>query len=115
MRALVLVTVLAVATACSSGDEEQGKSETRTVHLTVQHEANMQVGNLIQKVLDVGDPVEALCFATAPEGYPGPVAQVQSGPTIGYVTVEADGTSFFDVPANELRERLPDCGPTGLM
>jgi hypothetical protein len=104
---------------CSRSAPQSHPSKSRphleSVFLTAEEEVPMQVGNLVQKVLEPGSTVEALCFAPAPPTYPGPVAQVRSGRTVGYVVVEHDGRSTFDLTASQLDERLPSCERVNLM
>lgn len=107
MRIMVILAALLLSTSCSGADEGH-------VELRATREVWMVNGNLNQKELRAGDEVVATCFAEAPGGYPGPVIQVRSGPTIGYAVAEAVGVENFDLSASALRDRLPDCGSTGL-
>jgi hypothetical protein len=100
---VVLVTVL-VAACSSNSDSPHGSLE-----ITARHDVPMQVGNVVQKTLHTGAKVEALCFADAPMGYPGPVAKVRSRKTVGYVIVEADGEPSFNLSGSDIEARLPTC------
>lgn len=129
MRGAAVLIVLVMASACTAREGDASPpSEPRTsarsataptgsthVSLIAMHEVPMQIGNLVQKVISVGETVEAVCFAPAPAGYPGPVAKVQSGPTLGFVIIDVNGAALFDVPAKQLEAQLPACGPTSLM
>jgi hypothetical protein len=127
-RALVLVPLLVLTSACTQnsgnsgapGGKAQPDASAPTsnaesgINLTAEADVPMQIGNVVQKVIRVGSTVEALCFHKAPVGYPGPVAKVRSDETVGFVIVGEDGDANFDVPVSDLRARLPGCGPTGL-
>lgn len=127
-RALVVVFLLFLASACTSESDNSGSrpdtaapsnsAPTGTVKsgidLTAEEELPMQIGNVVQKVIRVGSTVEALCFHKAPVGYPGPVAKVRSGETVGFVIVGTDGDATFDLSVSDLRTRLPGCGPISL-
>lgn len=108
MRRAGLAVLLAVLVAgCSSSSDSA--SPHGPLVIAARHDVPMQNGNLIQKMLHAGAKVEALCFARAPTGYPGPVAKVRSGKTVGYVIVEADGEPAFNLRGSEIEARLPTC------
>jgi hypothetical protein len=112
---VVAVSLSGCGRSAPHSQPSRSRPHLETVVLTAVEEVPMQVGNLVQKVLEPGTTVEALCIAPAPPTYPGPVARVRSGRTVGYVIVEHDGRSSFDLTAAELDARLPHCGRVNLM
>jgi hypothetical protein len=105
-RVGLVVPITLLVAACSSNADDADRG---SLDITAARDVPMQIGNLVQKTLRAGSTVEALCFASAPTGYPGPVAEVRSGQTVGYVIVEADGEPFFNLAGSEIEARLPAC------
>lgn len=106
-RTALVVLVVVLVAACSSNSDSD--SRHGSLRIAARHDVPMQIGNLVQKTLHAGAKVEALCFASAPNGYPGPVAKVRSGKTVGYVIVEADGEPSFNLRGSDIEARLPTC------
>jgi hypothetical protein len=106
-RAGLVVLVVVLVAGCSSNSHSD--SPHGPLEIAARHDVPMQNGNLVQKTLHAGAKVEALCFDRAPSGYPGPVAKVRSGKTVGYVIVEADGEPSFNLRGSEIEARLPTC------
>ena len=126
-KTFVLVPLLLLGSACttsfdSSGGPAKAQSDasasTSTVksglQLTAERDVPMQIGKSGSeghlRRIHGRSPV----FHEAPGGYPGPVAKVRSGETVGFVIVGVDVDATFDVSARDLRTRLPARGPISL-
>lgn len=108
--------VLALATGCAEHDQPSSDSEAG-IQIQAQESVSLQIGSLVQLILEPGSTATALCYVSedrVPTGFPGSAIRVRSGQTVGYTAVEVEGQDVFDVSGQELREELPDCPEVGL-
>lgn len=121
-RAVPLSALLCVSTlgACGSGSESPAGMATGLPVEALQRVlvTDEPLGDVVSHELDAGDQATALCFVRVAQtntGARGTAIKIKAGRRFGYASTTdfpedpSERSMTFDVPEDELRERLPAC------